>query len=236
MKNQAQEIQILLVAASLIEIKPFLKKMGVQNYQKENERSFNYKNVQIDILITGIGLVFTSFHLTKALTEKKYDLIINAGIAGSFNPELPIGEIVFVIQEAFSDLGIEGTDSFKTLFETGFMNNNEFPFINGKLHCSIPEKLKENEIKRVNGISSNTAHGNEKTIDELVKKFNPDIETMEGAAFFYVCLMEKVKFIELRAISNYVEKRDKSKWNIPLAVENLSEKIMQIIHNLADSF
>ena len=37
---------------------------------------------------------------------------------------------------------------------------------------------------------------------------------MEGAAFFYVCLKEKVNFFQIRAISNFVEKRNKKNWEI----------------------
>jgi futalosine hydrolase len=35
---------------------------------------------------------------------------------------------------------------------------------------------------------------------------------MEGAALHYTCLMEKIPFMQLRSISNYIAERDKSKW------------------------
>jgi futalosine hydrolase len=223
-------MRILLVAATFLEIKPFLEKIG--HYQNNIIKNLNikYNNIEIEILISGIGLVFTTFHLANALNDKKYDLVINAGIAGSFNRELKIGEIVIVNQEEFCDLGIENPESFQTLFESGFLNKEELPFIDGKLRNNINENLKDFSLKFVKGISSNTAHGNESRIKDLEAKYNPDIETMEGAAFFYTCLMSKVKFIEIRAISNYVEARNVQKWNVPLAIENLSKELLQIIH------
>ena len=65
-------------------------------------------------------------------------------------------------------------------------------------------------LKPVRAITVNSATGSEATIRKLVKKFNPDIETMEGATFFYICSREKIPFLAIRAISNRVEPRDKS--------------------------
>ena len=45
-------------------------------------------------------------------------------------------------------------------------------------------------------------------------KFLPVIESMEGAALHYVCLMEKIPFLQIRSISNYIGERDKKKWNM----------------------
>jgi len=65
-----------------------------------------------------------------------------------------------------------------------------------------------------------------------VRKFNPDIETMEGATFFYICSMENIPFLALRAISNRVEKRNRDNWNITLALKNLSEKLNDVLLTL----
>jgi futalosine hydrolase len=50
---------------------------------------------------------------------------------------------------------------------------------------------------------------------------------MEGATFFYICSGEKIPFLAIRSISNRVEPRDKNKWNIPVALNNLSEKLIE---------
>jgi futalosine hydrolase len=46
---------------------------------------------------------------------------------------------------------------------------------------------------------------------------------MEGAAVFYVAQQEKIPALQIRAISNLVEKRNKDNWDIPLAIKNLNE-------------
>jgi futalosine hydrolase len=51
---------------------------------------------------------------------------------------------------------------------------------------------------------------------------------MEGATFFYICRGEKIPFLAIRAVSNYVEPRNRGKWNIPLALGNLAEKLAEL--------
>ena len=63
-------------------------------------------------------------------------------------------------------------------------------------------------------------------------RLNPQIETMEGAAFFMTCQRFNVECIQLRSISNYVEKRNKSNWDIPKAIKNLNIELKNILNNL----
>ena len=55
---------------------------------------------------------------------------------------------------------------------------------------------------------------------------------MEGAAFHYVCLQENIPFVQLRAISNFVGERDKSKWLMKEAIENLNRETIALVHPL----
>jgi futalosine hydrolase len=68
--------------------------------------------------------------------------------------------------------------------------------------------------------------------DQLERDFTPSVESMEGAAFFYVSILEKVPFIELRSISNEVGERDRSKWNIPLALDSLRDACKVLLEAL----
>jgi futalosine hydrolase len=226
-------MNLLIVAATKLEIKPFLKKLNYLKDDWTNFTSLDYNNHQLDVLITGVGLVFTTYHLSKALcAKKKYDLVINAGIAGSFNKEIEIGEVVNVVQEEFADLGVEGTKRFKTLFELGFADEDSYPFKEGRLIAKHFDNKSLSEVRKVTGISSNTAHGKLESIDFLKEKYKADIETMEGAASFYVCMLENVDIIQIRAISNYVEPRNKDGWDIPLALDNLSDVVIGLIKTL----
>jgi len=207
-------VKILITAATDIEIAS-LKKVVAKNSTLKKK---------LDFLVTGVGTTATAYHLVKMLFEEEFDFAVNVGLAGSFKKEISIGEVVHVISDCFADLGAENGNNFLTLAEMGLQKKNQFPFRNQKLFNAPPKKepaLKQ--LKQVNAITVNTVHGNETGRKSAVKKFNPDIETMEGAAFFYVCKLEKIPCIQLRAISNTVGVRDKRRWNIPLALKNLTQ-------------
>jgi len=189
--------------------------------------------VKVDILVTGVGTTLTTYHLTRQLSAKKYSLVINAGIAGSFHPDLRPGAVVQVVEEQFADTGIEDKGRFLTLFEAGLENGDAFPYKDGALHNSNNFNLPPlNALPKVRSVTSNTAHGNAKSIESLRIKFNPEIETMEGGAVFYVCLKEGIPFFELRSISNMVEPRNIKNWNIPLALKNLKQTLQNIFEDL----
>lgn len=187
------------------------------------------ENFNVDFLVTGIGSVFTIYALLKKIAVSSYDLIINAGIAGSFSTELNIGDVIEVQNDQFADLGIEDKDSLYTIFEKGYVDKNQFPFVDGKL--KNPNDF-DSQLRKVSAITVNTTHGNKKNIVLFKNKFQADIESMEGAAVFYVCLAENIPFMQIRSISNYVEERNTKNWNIPLAIKNLNEKLNEIIGDL----
>ena len=222
-------MKILIVSATEMEINPLIKELTV-NAKQSPLCCCSYKNITIDFLITGVGSVFTTYHLASQLFQTNYDLVINAGIAGSFNPLLNIGDVVFVKKDQFADLGIEDNNVFYTLFEKGFIVKSSFPFTHDYLEnpTFISHDLLLN-TRQVSAITVNKTCSDVEGIKAIIEKFNPEIETMEGAAFFYVCLQQKAKFMQLRSISNYVRPRSTAKWNIPIAIENLNKKLFELL-------
>ena len=189
------------------------------------------ENFEIRSLVTGVGAVATAWALKEWIhINGKPDLAINAGIAGSFSKEYHIGDVVMPYSDCFADSGIEDGDEFLTLYEAGLVSKDESPYRDGCLYMDevLRDKLKS-IVKPVKAITVNTATGSESTRGKLVQKFNPDIETMEGATFFYICSHENIPFLALRAISNKVERRNRADWNIELALNSLSEKLLNVI-------
>jgi len=227
-------MRILIISATHQEIFPLLKNLIFVNKANEYMSSFSFQKESIDVLITGIGLPYTIFHLTQALNEKKYDLVINAGIAGSFKDKYTLGTVVNVVEEQFSDLGVEDKDKFYTAFDQKLILPDSLPFVNGKLSnkSDIISQKEFKKIPKVKGITINTVSGNKKKIQMVIEKFNPDIETMENAGIFFVCLLKNIPFLCLRSISNRIEIRDKSKWNIPKSIECLNIQLIKILERL----
>ena len=209
-------MRILIVAATEKEI------AAIRNYYTKTVSA----NLGIDFLVTGVGMTATAYCLTKKLSTRKYDLVINIGVAGTFRNEIAMGDVVNVVSDSFADLGAEDGEKFLTVFDLNLQSNDSFPFWNGKIKNEHAEKFSElRYLKNVKAITVNKVHGKNESIQAAVLKFHPDIETMEGAAFFYVCAMERIAFLQLRAISNRVELRNRGAWKIDLALGNLAETV-----------
>ncbi len=169
-------------------------------------------------LITGVGMVNTAINLTKELVGNEYDLVVNMGVSGSFSSDILIGDVVEVVEDNFSEIGFENGVSF-----------SEFSEQNVKTSYEIKGGT---TLRKVKSITVNTVHGNEKSIDKIVKRLNPDIESMEGAAVFQVCKKFKIPCVQIRSISNKVEIRNKENWNLELAISNLNKEVEKFILTL----
>jgi len=223
-------MKVLLCSATDVELNSLYKAMGLSPHQKQ----FNQNGKLFHVLNTGVGMVSTAFTLGKHLANHSYDLAINFGLAGSFNSSISLGEVVNVYCDSFSELGAEDDKNFISLEEMGLMTESVFPFKNGNIEAiSDPNVIKKINLKKAKGITVNTVHGNQQSIEAIKKAFNPDIESMEGAAFLYACRMEGLSCIQLRAISNRVELRNKAAWEIDLALMNLSKELKTVIDNLS---
>ncbi|MDR1681153.1 MAG: futalosine hydrolase [Prevotellaceae bacterium] len=186
---------------------------------------------RITTAVTGIGIAATAYHTTKLLAAQDYDLAINTGIAGSFTDRLAVGSVACPVIEYFGDSGVQTPAGFSTLFDEQLLGANTFPFIDGALRRRLPAVLQAAGLPfpPATGVTVQMASGAQPRIDALQRHFCADIETMESAAFFYVCLSEHVPFVALRAISNRVEVRRREAWNIPLAMRGLHRAIRELL-------
>lgn len=220
-------MEILIVSATPFEIAPLVNYLD-QQFESKEENKYTNQNLEVNLLITGVGLSNTSYFLGKYFGKGKIDLAINLGIAGSFNPKLKIGDVVNVASERFADLGVEEVNGlFTDVYELGLIEPNQFPFQNGVM--TNPGLSDYSFLPTVKGLSVNKVHGSSQSIQLIKSKYEADIESMEGAAFFQACLLEQIPFLEIRSISNYVEPRNKENWNLPLAIEKLGEVAISIL-------
>jgi futalosine hydrolase len=209
-------MQILLIAATAYEIEPFTA-----------------ANSRVDTLITGVGVPAAIYHLQKRIHQMDYDFIIQAGIAGSFSNEMALGQVVLVKQDCFADLGMEEKGNYTPVFNTAFADKDEFPFTDGWL-MNADDNSKYIDLPKVKAITVNKVSDSELQKQQFEQTFNADIETMEGAALHYVCLQEQIPFLQIRSISNHVGERDKTKWEIKEAIENLNKELEVLINGLTN--
>ena len=219
--------KILIVSATKLEVSKITNQLKAEKKINENLFQYKYKSLDIEVLITGVGAIFTVFELNNILLKNKYDLVLNLGIAGSFNESLNIGDTVNVVSDEFGDIGISDKSNFYTIFEKNFAEANKFPFSQGKLINK--NNIFFNDLKKTKAITVCSTSGSAEQINQRKQKFNADIETMEGASFFYVCMKQDVYFQQIRAISNYVKERKFAEWDIGKATSNLAKTIIEFL-------
>ena len=222
--------KITIIAATKMEIEPLITHFPFKIISS-NLLEFLNNDTNIHILITGMGMLSTAANLAIYATQNERDLFINAGIAGAFDRNISIGTVLFVESETYGDFGVEDGDEFADFFDLGFLDKKEDAFQYGKKEAigEIKNHPIIKNLKKVNSITVNKVHGNPKTIESLLKKYQPDIENMEGLAFYYVCYLLQKDCIEIRSISNYVEKRNKENWDIKGAIKNLNQTLFDLL-------
>ncbi|MFA6087579.1 futalosine hydrolase [Mucilaginibacter sp.] len=215
-------MRILFVAATSFEVESLkLKVESLQNATNFQPSTFNFQ-----LLITGVGMVATAYALGRELAANQYDLAINLGIAGSFDRNIALGDVVEITEDTLAELGAEDDDTFLPISQMGF----------GESTFTATENLANIyggcNLKQAAAITVNTVHGNEASIQKIQTRLNPQTESMEGAAFFYACKEAGVPCLQIRAVSNYVEKRNRDNWQIGLAVKNLNTFAVELLKRL----
>jgi futalosine hydrolase len=202
-------MQILIVAATHAEIEPLIERFKTHH--------------SINFLVTGVGMVATAYSLGRHLATQRFDMAINLGIAGSFKRDIDLGQVVEIISDELAELGAEDDGDFLPIETLGFGKSKYYP------STSIDSCTEVLKVERLNAVTVNTVHGNDASIRLFTGRFKPAIESMEGAAFFYACAEANVPCLQIRAVSNYVEKRNRDNWKIGLAVKNLNNFAAQLL-------
>jgi futalosine hydrolase len=185
-------------------------------------------NSPVILIETGMGQVNTAQTLAVAFQYIHPELVLQIGIGGAYLPaHLQLGDLVLATVEHYGDLGIITPDGWTSaeaigipIVKTNRDYYNSYPLDNTLVNEaeSILRKRGEPVIKgpfvTVQQCSGRTDVGN-----ALANRFQAICENMEGAAAAHLCLLYQMPFLELRAISNQVEDRNKNTWNIPLAIE-----------------
>lgn len=208
-------MKLLIVTATEAEIKLF--KDSCSDLQQKHSITF---------LHTGVGMAVTAYALTKEIGKHNYDLVINAGVAGSFFRGIKVGEVVMVQHELFAELGAEDDTAFIKFSEMNLPGPYKFENakqLSGTYFTSL---------KKVRAATVNKVHGNEENINAFLKLHDVGVESMEGASVAMVCEAEQIPYVQIRCVSNYVTKRNRDAWDIPTAIKNLNEGLRKLISEL----
>ncbi len=211
--------KFLLCAATELELQPI----------KKNRQ--HIRDHQVEFFVYGVGIPLSLYYLNQFLQDKHFDAIISVGIAGSFISSIDLGSVVAVKQDCFGDMGAfqQNNKTFSSLFEMGWINPNQSPFINEQLVNPFLSHFNLSSYRTANAITVQQMSSDENRIHILKNKYAAEVESMEGACIHFIALEKQIPFLQLRAISNFVGETDKTKWTIPLALNNLTTSVQHIL-------
>jgi len=175
----------------------------------------------VTTLVSGVGLTATAYQTLKTLHAGRPHWLILAGVAGYYpHADLAIGDVVLVESEVEADLGFHTPDGFVHLAHLPLDMDFE------RRHTlACPHLPTEGGWRTARSASLNVA------MAPFIDSSAVEIENMEGAAFFHVCLQEGQRFLELRAISNVVQPGDDN-WDLPGSVRALTDALHRLIDQL----
>lgn len=180
-----------------------------------------FKREGVNISFCGVGVIPAAYNTLKTIHSVQPDVVIMAGIAGVYpDSNLKIGDCVLISKERIADLGFFYEDGFREFESMKFDMSFEFT---QEIDC--PYIKEDMPLKTATSNSMNSA------MSPYVKTKGVDTENMEGAAFFFVCKNEGVKFFEVRSISNVVDPKHED-WDYDGSIKNMSDGVNKLIDYL----
>jgi futalosine hydrolase len=185
---------------------------------------------------TGVGLLHATHALTARIRAERPGLVLQVGIGGAFDTvRHPVGSAACLARDGVADLGVREADGWRDVFEMGLTDPDTHPYRGGWLVNPHDRLLTRSGLAAATGVTVNRVSTDRDWIGDLERRLRPDIESMEGAALHYVCLMESVPFLQIRGVSNRVGERDKSAWQIAAALDSAAAALHRLLAILPEN-
>jgi futalosine hydrolase len=228
-KSDLRNMRIAVVTATEMEMQPIRAYLSERLYLRRHHR--------FDLWVSGVGIMHTTHALCGFLSGEKPDIAIQAGVGGCFHPlKHPIGTCVAVGSEVQGDLGVLETGGiWKDLPVMGLMDADLAPYAGGRLINPHKDLLGRSGLPVVNGVTVNQVSTTPEMISMMAHQLAADVESMEGAAFHYVCLQAGIPFLQLRGLSNLVGDRDKSRWQMTSALNTVRDALFLTIDRIPEN-
>jgi futalosine hydrolase len=217
-------MHLLLVSATDFEISEIIHWL--------NNPGNHHNAPKAELLISGVGQLKTCYALQKKINTKRPDLVIQAGFGGASSMG-DIGKVYAIRSEKIADLGLMEKTGFTSIFDLGLDQPDLVPFLEGKLLNPYRLLLEWTGLPIIEGITVNEIKSAD--FSGFQRNDSPVVESMEGAALHYVCLMEKIPFLQIRSVSNITGDRDKSRWKLKEARESLHKTLILLFQKLENA-
>lgn len=183
---------------------------------------------RIALLHTGVGKSNAAAATTALLEHYRPTAIVLTGCAGAYaGSGLGVGDLAVASEEIFGDEGVATAAGFLDMAALGFplarvgeqTYYNRFPLDAQLRSRALPliesaaqaahRRLVSGAFITVSSCSGTLADGT-----QLGERWGGVCENMEGAAVAQTCALYDLPLLEVRGISNLVEDRDLSRWDL----------------------
>ncbi len=171
------------------------------------------------VIHCGVGMAECAAATAQLLATEKPDLVILAGVAGTYTGDIEVGETVVVASETVADMGRYSGKAADCFGECGEGRFTPLFQVTYKAPV-VPEGFKavrSNTVNMAGGVCAVSA------------PFEAEIENMEGAAFLAICEKMGVPAMEVRTISNRVGQCIRGE-NMEMAANRLALALEEIVN------
>ena len=239
---------VLITAAVAGEIGPLLDQVRFPVEQSIGRRSLIrgfLNDIPLRLVVSGPGLVNTAQALTAVIESGRPALVIQTGCAGAFRTDgRAIGDIGLAVEEIDAQLGLEAADDgispeplpFPMVTTDGVRFANRYP-LNASLVDAAVNTLNNRLPPKSRGVfkgtflTVSTITTTDRRADRLYRRFSACMESMEGSAGAHVALHYGIPFLEVRAASNFVGRRDRKSWDLDLAFDRAARAVSTLIRD-----
>lgn len=219
----------------------------------EEAKAFILTEPRDPVFVGGVGMAEIAAATLRAVKAKKPQLVVLAGIAGACDRTLRRGKVVEVVTERIAGI----PERYARKYETSGPDLG-LPLAAGVTVCRSGDGAAAKDGPKSAAEGTGHAAGDagfaephpgftaddragyaaegtqrqtpEENPENTSEGYLPEVENMEGAAFFAVCDALGVACCQIRAVSNYVGEPF-GQWTVEEAVGNLTEKLNQIFES-----
>lgn len=197
----------------------------------------------VALLHCGVGKANAAAATATVLEKLRPEAVINFGCGGAYpGSGLQVGDLALASEEVFGDEGVRAPAGFLDMEQIGFALLekggrrffNRFPVDGALLGAARPllaDLALQQGVRLATGplVTVSTCSGRERLGWELAERTGGICENMEGAAVAQVCAQYDTPFVALRGISNLVEDRDMTRWDLKLAARHAQLAVQALL-------
>jgi futalosine hydrolase len=177
----------------------------------------------VTVRVGGVGSAQAAAATSRALAlVSDYDAVLSVGIGGAFTGKAELGGLLLARRVVAADLGAQSPEGFLSVDELGFgsssLDGGRVPGLDAVVGTIL---------------TVNTATGTDARAASLMERFPAAVgEAMEGYGVAAAAALGELPFAEVRAVSNFIGKRDRDAWRLDLAFAALTAAALPIAEGL----